>query len=108
MTLQTQLVLKELLQNPTQAQYGLTVGQAVGLQSGTIHPILARLERAGILESFWEDPKEHEAADPPRPRRRYYRFTTDGAEDARLALAAAYERQPKSADRHTARPATDS
>ncbi|WP_234021864.1 MULTISPECIES: PadR family transcriptional regulator [unclassified Streptomyces] len=91
MTMQTQLVLKELLQRPTEAQYGLTVGQAVGLQSGTIHPILARLQRAGILESYWEDPDEHAAADPPRPRRRYYKFTTDGAEQARLALAGAHQ-----------------
>ena len=36
------------------------------------------------LESRWEDPAEHEAAG--RPRRRYYRFTPDGAERARLAL----------------------
>ncbi|WP_314224703.1 PadR family transcriptional regulator [Streptomyces zaehneri] len=107
MTMQTQLVLKELLQNPTQPQYGLTVGQAVGLQSGTIHPILARLERAGILESSWEDPDDHAAANPPRPRRRYYRFTTDGAEQARLALARAYKSKPSSGTNNAATPITD-
>jgi DNA-binding PadR family transcriptional regulator len=106
MTMQTQLVLKELLQNPTQPQYGLTVGQAVGLQSGTIHPILARLERAGILESSWEDPDTHAAADPPRPRRRYYQFTTDGAEQARVALARAYKSKHSGAT-GTTKPATD-
>lgn len=107
MTMQTQLVLKELLQNPTQPQYGLTVGQAVGLQSGTIHPILARLERAGILESSWEDPDAHTAATPPRPRRRYYSFTTGGAEQARLALAGAYKSKSSPTTNTAANPVTD-
>ncbi len=106
MTKQTQLVLKELLQNPTRAHYGLAIGQAVELQSGTIQPILARLERAGILESYWEDADEHAASNPPRPRRRYYKFTTDGAERARLALARAYKSKPvKSGEAPT--PVTD-
>ena len=96
MTKQTELVLRELLRNPTRAHYGLAIGQAVELQSGTIQPILARLERAGILESFWEDPDEHVASTPPRPRRRYYRFTTDGAEQARVALALALARTSRS------------
>ena len=107
MTMQTQQVLKELLQNPTQPQYGLTIGQAVGLQSGTIHPILARLERAGILESSWEDPDEHANADPPRPRRRYYSFTKDGVELARVALARAYSSKPSPGTTGTANPVTD-
>ncbi|MER6470309.1 PadR family transcriptional regulator [Streptomyces collinus] len=94
MTKQTQLVLRELLQNPTQPQYGLAIGHKVELQSGTIQPILARLERAGILESFWEDADEHAASTPPRPRRRYYKFTEDGAEEARVALARAYKSKP--------------
>ena len=65
-----------------------------GLPAGTIYPIIARLERYGWLESRWEDPTKHEAE--RRPRRRYYRFTSDGAEQARLALAPA-RRPPRSA-----------
>lgn len=91
MTLQTQLVLRTLLESPAQARYGLELSQAAGLPTGTIHPILARLENAGWLESFWEDRGEIERTDPPRPRRRYYRFTPGGAESARLALAGAYQ-----------------
>jgi DNA-binding PadR family transcriptional regulator len=56
---------------------------ASGLPTGTIHPILARLEKLGWLESHWED------IDPVRegrPRRRYYRLSPDGAEYARTAL----------------------
>ncbi|MFG3345867.1 PadR family transcriptional regulator [Streptomyces sp. NPDC048018] len=90
MTLQTQLVLRTLLETPAKARYGLELSDAAGLAPGTIHPILARLENAGWLESYWEDPSEIEKTDPPRPARRYYRFTPDGAETARLALAQAY------------------
>ena len=87
MTLPTQLVLRTMLEDPTREMYGLQICQAAGLPSGTIHPILARLEGIDWLESRWEeaDPR-HEG----RPRRRYYRLTPDGAEHARLALAQAH------------------
>jgi PadR family transcriptional regulator, regulatory protein PadR len=86
MTLPTQLVLRALLAEPTQEMYGLQVCAAAGLPSGTIHPILARFERLGWLESRWEDASPEEEG---RPRRRYYRLTEDGAERARIALAQA-------------------
>ncbi|HSV65129.1 MAG TPA: helix-turn-helix transcriptional regulator [Mycobacteriales bacterium] len=87
MTLPTQLVLRALLESPTRERYGLELGQAAGLPSGTIHPILARLEAVGWLESSWEEIDPHVAG---RPRRRYYVLTADGAERARDALARAY------------------
>jgi PadR family transcriptional regulator PadR len=87
MTLQTKMVLQLALLEPGHAWYGLQMIEATGLPAGTIYPIIARLESHGLLESRWEDPAEHEAAG--RPRRRYYRFTSDGAERARLALAPA-------------------
>ena len=86
MTIQTQLVLRALLEHPTREMYGLEICAAAGLASGTIHPILARLERLGWLESRWED------IDPVRegrPKRRYYQLSPDGAEQARHALATA-------------------
>jgi PadR family transcriptional regulator PadR len=86
MTLPTQLVLRALLAKPTQEMYGLQICQAAGLPSGTIHPILARFEKLGWLESRWEDTSPHEEG---RPRRRYYRLTEDGAERARIAMAEA-------------------
>jgi PadR family transcriptional regulator, regulatory protein PadR len=87
LTLPTQLVLRALLVDPTREMYGLQICQEAGLPSGTIHPILARLERAGIVESDWEDGIDpHEQG---RPRRRYYKITPDGAEQARDALARA-------------------
>jgi PadR family transcriptional regulator len=87
MTLPTQLVLRTLLADPTQEMYGLQICTEAGLPSGTIHPILARLEGWGWLESHWEDAET--ALAEGRPRRRYYRLSKDGAERARIALAQA-------------------
>jgi PadR family transcriptional regulator len=87
MTIPTQLVLRALLADPARELYGVEVGTAAGLPSGTVHPILARLEGVGWLTSRWED------IDPRvegRPARRYYGLTPDGLELARAALARAY------------------
>jgi DNA-binding PadR family transcriptional regulator len=86
MTIPVQLVLRALLAEPTRETYGLEICQAAGLPSGTIHPILARFEGLGWLESHWEDAVPQEEG---RPRRRYYRLTEEGAERARIALAEA-------------------
>jgi PadR family transcriptional regulator, regulatory protein PadR len=94
MTLQTKMVLRLALEEPGREWYGLQMIEATGLPAGTIYPIIARLERYGWLESRWEDPAEHVAEG--RPRRRYYQFTADGAERARLALALP-ARPPRSA-----------
>jgi PadR family transcriptional regulator, regulatory protein PadR len=88
MTLTTQLVLRALLEQPARELYGLEICAKAGLPSGTIHPILARLEKAEWLESRWEDADPHERG---RPRRRYYRLSPDGAVRARHALARATE-----------------
>jgi len=87
MTIPTQLVLRALLAEPTREMYGLEICTEAGLPSGTIHPILGRLEREhGWLTSRWEDIEPEEEG---RPRRRYYRLTEGGAELARVALAQA-------------------
>ena len=87
MTIPTQLVLRVLLADPAEERYGVEIGAQAGLPSGTVHPILARLEGVGWLESRWEgiDPRTE-----GRPARRYYRLTPDGLELARAALARAY------------------
>ncbi|GLW29094.1 PadR family transcriptional regulator [Actinoplanes regularis] len=86
MTLHTQAVLTVLLEHPTREFYGLQISQRADLATGTIHPILARLEGIGWLESRWEEIDPVQAG---RPRRRYYRLSPDGAEQARQALATA-------------------
>jgi PadR family transcriptional regulator, regulatory protein PadR len=88
MTQATQSVLRALLDKPAEEKYGLEVCAAAGLPSGTVHPIFARLEGIGWLESRWEDV---DPAQEGRPRRRYYRLTRDGAEQARISLAQSSE-----------------
>lgn len=86
MTLATQLVLGHLLTDPANERYGLDIGSATGLPSGTVHPILARLEGLGWVESRWEDIDPREQG---RPQRRYYRLTATGAESATTAITRA-------------------
>ncbi|HEU0086977.1 MAG TPA: helix-turn-helix transcriptional regulator [Pseudonocardiaceae bacterium] len=91
MTLPTQLVLRAMLTEPCHEMYGLQISQAAELPSGTIHPVLARLEACGWLESRWEDV---EPGKQGQPRRRYYRLSPDGAEHARNALARVHRPHP--------------
>lgn len=86
MTLPTQLVLGVLLDEPAADRYGLEICQAVGLPSGTVHPILARLEQCGWVRSRWEDIDPRERG---RPRRRYYRLDPGSVAAARAAMARA-------------------
>jgi PadR family transcriptional regulator len=88
MTLTTQLVLRALLEDPAHELYGLEICAKAGLPSGTVHPILARLEKIEWLESRWEDADPREEG---RPRRRYYWLSPSGAERARVSLARAAE-----------------
>ncbi|MBV9162625.1 MAG: helix-turn-helix transcriptional regulator [Pseudonocardiales bacterium] len=81
MTLPVLLVLRAMLDEPAREMYGLEICKAADLPSGTIHPILARLEGWGWLESRWEDKPAG-----GKPRKRYYRFSPGGAERARAAL----------------------
>jgi DNA-binding PadR family transcriptional regulator len=83
MTLPTQVLLGALMADPAKEFYGLELVQLAGLASGTVHPILARLESYGWLESRWEDEDPRRAG---RPRRRYYRLTPDGVVHATRAL----------------------
>jgi len=54
---------------------------------GTLYKALDRMQKAGLLESEWEDPAK--AAADGRPRRRLYRVTAAG--EAALAKARAPE-----------------
>jgi PadR family transcriptional regulator, regulatory protein PadR len=91
MTLQVKHVLRSMLSEPSREWYGLELCDLTELPAGTMYPILARLEGCGWLDSRWEDTAEQ--ATVGRPLRRYYRFSPDGAETARVALA--LSRRPK-------------
>ncbi|CAN5442789.1 hypothetical protein BH23ACT6_BH23ACT6_25070 [soil metagenome] len=90
MTGPTSDVLDVLLADPDSEHYGLQIGAQTALPSGTIHPILARLESIGWLTSGWEQVDPSQAK---RPKRRYYRLTADGAVAARSAVEAARKRR---------------
>lgn len=83
MTLATQLVLTTLLREPRREHYGLEIVHSTGLRSGTVFPILARLEKAGWVRSRWERVATRQAN---RARRHYYRMTGHGVTAARCAL----------------------
>jgi PadR family transcriptional regulator PadR len=53
--------------------WGLLIIKQTSRPSGTIYPILERLERQGWVTSSWEADGERQG-----PRRRYYEFTTEG------------------------------
>jgi PadR family transcriptional regulator, regulatory protein PadR len=55
---------------------GADIAQQTKLASGTLYPILFRLEEAGWLRSQWEVAAPMELG---RPRRRFYRMTAEGA-----------------------------
>lgn len=86
------LVVRAMLAEPAREMYGLEICKAADLPSGTIHPMLARLERCGWLESRWED---IEPAEEGRPRRRYYHLSPHGMERARAALNKVHIRAPE-------------
>jgi hypothetical protein len=61
----------------TRRRSSVIMGRAGQLTAhGTLYKALARLERAGMLTSSWEDPGLAEAES--RPRRRLYRVTPSG------------------------------
>jgi DNA-binding PadR family transcriptional regulator len=84
MTVPTAKVLAVMLADPAGEHYGLQLMQQTGIASGTLYPILTRLQAAGWLGARWED---EDPSDAGRPVRRYYQLTAEGAERARVALA---------------------
>jgi len=66
--------------DPLEWRYGYELGVEVGLKSGSLYPILIRLDERGLLESRWLEP-----AAPGRPQRHAYRLLPAG----RQALAEA-------------------
>ena len=82
MTAPLQRVLRAFLEDPAAPRYGYDLMKAAGLPSGTLYPMLARLEDQKLVTSAWETPQ----AGGERPRR-YYRLTGEGIRVARLELA---------------------
>ena len=73
LTYATAVVLQALSRG---TRYGFDIMDATGLPSGTVYPILRRLERRRLVASRWE--KEADAFREQRPPRRYYELTAAG------------------------------
>jgi PadR family transcriptional regulator PadR len=69
-------------------RYGLDLMRETGLKSGTVYPLLERLETSGLVRSRWEERDPSEAG---RPRRRFYKLTATGVREAHRVLL---ERSP--------------
>jgi DNA-binding PadR family transcriptional regulator len=65
-------VLRHLL-DADRPVWGLALSAATGRPTGTVYPLLVRLEEAAVVISTWED-----ANDRPGPRRRLYALTDLG------------------------------
>lgn len=83
---QSLALLEALLDQPAEWHHGYALSQLTELASGTLYPILMRLEKSGWLETKWED-----VPVPGRPPRHFYRLTGNGREWAREELRAARE-----------------
>ncbi|MER7002831.1 helix-turn-helix transcriptional regulator [Dactylosporangium sp. NPDC000555] len=83
-------VVEVFLADPTVERYGLDVMRATGCPSGTVYPILVRLQGIGWLQARWE---EIDPAEAGRPARRWYQLTPHGVQSARAELAAYRQRR---------------
>jgi PadR family transcriptional regulator, regulatory protein PadR len=75
---QTLAVLSALLSRSQSWHYGYDLLKETGLKSGTLYPILARLQRGGWLQQRWE-----RSSAPGRPPRHMYRLSRKGKGAAR-------------------------
>jgi PadR family transcriptional regulator, regulatory protein PadR len=78
-------VLRVFLADVSARHYGYDLMKAAGLASGTLYPMLGRLQEQGLVTAEWE-PVPAVAGRPPR---KYYQLTGEGARVARLELAQA-------------------
>lgn len=76
-------LLRELAA-PWSWRHGYDLARVTGLKSGTLYPLLMRLNAEGLLEAEWRASPE-----PGRPPRHVYRLSETG-----LQLARALDHQP--------------
>jgi PadR family transcriptional regulator, regulatory protein PadR len=96
-------VLGAFLADPAAPRYGYDLMKAARLPSGTLYPLLARLEQQKLVVSAWEVPER----EGQRPRK-YYRLTGEGIRIARLELAHVSARRQRAPAARQGRPAPGS
>ncbi len=84
LTQATLRVLRFFFEDPLTEFSGADILNTTSLLSGSLYPILYRLEDAGWLTARWEqvDPSQE-----GRPRRRFYKLTDNGHAWTQAALA---------------------
>ena len=106
---QTLALLNALVAKPTQWHYGYALSRETELMSGTLYPILMRLEERGWLETEWENlqetPQGPDEGRAGRPPRHMYRLTAGGRAWATDALAAARATSKSKSSRAALKPA---
>jgi DNA-binding PadR family transcriptional regulator len=98
-------VLRVMMSDPAAQHYGYDLMKAAKLPSGTLYPMLARLQQEGMVDSEWEVQRQDAGGRPPR---KYYRLTGEGLRVARLELARASPAPARRAGRGAARAAPGS
>lgn len=83
---ETLRVLEKFVESPTDWRYGYELSRETGLPSGTLYPILIRLEKHKLLVARWV------VTEQGIPPRHTYKLTPDGLELARSKLAEARPR----------------
>ena len=71
-------ILAALLAGGTSWSHGYELARIADVKSGTLYPLLIRLEEQGYLEAEWQQPTER-----GRPPRHAYRLTASGMKLAR-------------------------
>lgn len=84
MTTQTLQVLALFLEDASTEWYGFGLVERAKIKSGTLYPILIRLEKAGWLASRMEEVDPQVVGRPPR---RLYSLTGEGERAARQELS---------------------
>jgi PadR family transcriptional regulator PadR len=85
---QTLTLLAALAEKPSEWHYGYALSRETELMSGTLYPILMRLEERGWLETQWETPEPTAEKRGGHPPRHMYRLTASGRAAAVEALTA--------------------
>jgi PadR family transcriptional regulator PadR len=103
LTASLERVLRVFLTDTSAQHYGYDLMKAARLPSGTLYPMLARLQEQGLVTSQWEPQPDDAGGRPPR---KYYQLTGEGVRVARLELAQAAGAAPGGAGRGVRVPGT--
>jgi PadR family transcriptional regulator, regulatory protein PadR len=67
--------LAVFVNNPSDQFSGIDICHKTGMKSGTVYPLLIKMEENGWLESEWEDIDPRKEG---RPKRHFYKITRGG------------------------------